>query len=165
MCTLTYQLYAAVIIFQRKDLKIDLSYTRFLPSNRRPLRPRNATIHDDQDEGTTKWDENFASIDVIRFLLGGVYIKKIPALLLNSKHRMLSLSVIRLTRQFGATNLRFAGRLAGDAAVRSGLPALSCQSFATNRKVIDAKNVKRLKIQAKKKKTATTQVNEPLACV
>jgi hypothetical protein len=82
---------------------------------------------------------------------------------------MFSSSIARLTRQLTTTHVSSASRLAGgvfpNGSVKTGLPALSCQNFATNRKVIDAKNVKRLKIQAKKKKNVSNQVRQPIDCV
>lgn len=80
--------------------------------------------------------------------------------------RMFSSSVAKLTKQLATTHLgsvssRVAGTVlpAASATFNMGLPSVSCQTFATNRKVIDAKNVKRLKIQAKKKKN----VNKPVS--
>lgn len=73
---------------------------------------------------------------------------------------MFSSSVTRLSKQLATTQLGPAliansGTVATKAAANSDLFTISRQSFATNRKTIDAKNVKRLKIQAKKKKTVS----------
>jgi hypothetical protein len=85
---------------------------------------------------------------------------------------MISSSVTRLTRQltnthFSSVTARVAGNNVFPAAASAtlntvGLPFVSCQTFATNRKVIDAKNVRRLKIQAKKKKTTNKTTNKPV---
>lgn len=79
---------------------------------------------------------------------------------------MLSSSVARLTKQFAQQlsvtalpRLVAAAAATPAAAPRLVLTSLEQRaSFATKRKVIDAKNVKRLKIQAKKKKN----VNNPV---
>ena len=78
---------------------------------------------------------------------------------------MLSSSICRLTRQLTATHLSMntanVARRVFPPSVKTGFPTSSCQkTFATNRKAIDAKNVKRLKIQAKKKKNVTKPVSD-----
>lgn len=78
---------------------------------------------------------------------------------------MLSSSISRLTRQLTATHLSMntanVARRVFPPSVKTGFPTSSCQkTFATNRKAIDAKNVKRLKIQAKKKKNVTKPVRD-----
>eukprot|EP00980_Cylindrotheca_fusiformis_P018969 scaffold6355_cov119-Cylindrotheca_fusiformis.AAC.6 len=70
---------------------------------------------------------------------------------------MLSSSVSRLTRQLATAHLSSSGRLAACPSLPMNVS--SYKTFATNRKVIDAKNVRRLKIQAKKKKNQ----NKPVA--
>jgi hypothetical protein len=79
---------------------------------------------------------------------------------------MLSSSVARLTRQLTQQLSVTAGRVTTSTTAAAAPPlrlwtiTASQRSFATNRKVIDAKNVKRLKIQAKKKKNINQPVSE-----
>ena len=74
---------------------------------------------------------------------------------------MLSSSVTRLSRQLASSPLlgsALSSNMVAKAAATSDVWTISRQSFATNRKAIDAKNVKRLKIQAKKKKNVSRPV-------
>ena len=73
---------------------------------------------------------------------------------------MFSSSVARLTKQL--THLSVGrGAIANNTIVGTATPStISARGFAVNRKVIDAKNVKRLKIQAKKKKNVNRPVRE-----
>lgn len=73
---------------------------------------------------------------------------------------MLSSSVTRLSKQLASSQISSAlsSNVVTKAAATSDVWTIPRQSFATNRKTIDAKNVKRLKIQAKKKKNVSKPV-------
>mmetsp|Transcript_23916 Transcript_23916/g.58452 ORF Transcript_23916/g.58452 Transcript_23916/m.58452 type:complete len:283 (+) Transcript_23916:91-939(+) len=79
---------------------------------------------------------------------------------------MWSSSVTKLSKQFATTQLRTSAISSSNvvvakAATASDVWTISRQSFATNRKTLDAKNVKRLKIQAKKKKNLSKPAKSP----
>jgi len=80
---------------------------------------------------------------------------------------MWSSSVTKLSKQLATTQLLRTTAISSSnvvvakAATTSDVWTISRQSFATNRKTLDAKNVKRLKIQAKKKKNLSKPAKSP----